>query len=385
MATTQTAPQTAPTAPTSLKSLPWPFPTDFLRNHTVDEILEDRMVSRANSAANYELAEINENATVAQAFDKLRADDVTALPCFREEGGKKEYTNLINILSLAAFTIFMTVWDELEDRDFRKAESEAERDQRRARMVKDHMSNYFTRPVKDVVGFHAESFKLHTLPRTASALDLVNIMKDGVHHVLIPPQGDQDADIVSQGDLVRWLTSERHDDLSLRQLWQIGVDTATTYALKFEGDGDPNQLKYPDGRWTGRQRRYALHMPDNLDAIIAFKSMMVHHLSSVAIVDSKDGTIKANLSATDLRAITPDNVLDVFRPVMEYMSTLPDRREEPVTISRHNTIKDAINKCLQYDVHRVWEVDDETKKPMGNFSLTDMICCLLPLDAQKEE
>lgn len=160
----------------------------------------------------------------------------------------------------------------------------------------------------------------------------------------------------------------------------------------------------------------------NLPALEAFRKMNEENVSGVAIVDSVDGKLVANLSISDLRGLTPAIFGSLALPLSEFLKREEQEQEfqermrmvkleqmqhkeyravpppqdyhgettatrTSATVARraphhalvscrsYTTVEEVIRLMLTKKVHRVYEVDDHFR-PIGVVTLTDVLWAL---------
>ncbi|KAI9088339.1 hypothetical protein DFS34DRAFT_689627 [Phlyctochytrium arcticum] len=386
MATTAHSTSNMPTSHTGQKTVSWPFPVDFLKQHNVENVLDARRMNRPQLAAHPELARIEETDTVERAMEKLRDDQIRCLPVYRRRGDQNniiEYCNMLDVCSLASSTILKSMCDALSNQQL---ENFKKMDETRSleKVLHDCWDKNLNRTIMELVQENPSAFQLRYVQRVTSIYEVArHIVQGRHHHFLVAPEEGRPADILSEGDITAWLSSKQNEDPALREALSSSVDSVSDIALQFEENADPNQLKLPNERWTAGNRRYALHMPETVTAITAFRTMVIHHFPSVAIVN-KMGKFVGNLSGSDLRHLTRENIQDLYENVMTYLAKSSIHSKAPVSVRRDTIVGEALQICTKHNIHRVWEVDSDGKL-IGSFSLTDALCNIMPKEIEKEE
>ena len=103
--------------------------------------------------------------------------------------------------------------------------------------------------------------------------------------------------------------------------------------------------------------------------------MMIHHLSSAAIVD-EHGKLVDTLSATDFLFTAQSSLKELGKPVKEYLNDAFGQRT-PVVVGKDQVFGDVIEVLAMRDVHRVWIVDEKNGKPIGCVSMSDILASLV--------
>jgi CBS domain-containing protein len=107
-------------------------------------------------------------------------------------------------------------------------------------------------------------------------------------------------------------------------------------------------------------------------ALDGFRKMYIQGVSSVAVVSVVDGHLVANLSASDVRGVTSENVRDVQEPVMSFLTRHYQKPYHPVTSYASEKLYDVVLKMITAKVHRVWVVD-AAYKPIGIVTISDIL------------
>jgi CBS-domain-containing membrane protein len=182
-----------------------------------------------------------------------------------------------------------------------------------------------------------------------TALELCAIAD--VHRIAVTDDDDNLVDVVTQSMLI---------DFLWQNLESIGkAANAKVSALP----SSPNVL--------------SVNLNDK--AIDAFKLMLQHDVSGIAVVDDK-GKLVDNISNRDLKAIRPDikamwrlwtTIADLKAHVRAEFSTHPISLV-PVTVTEDDLVTTVIEKMALQHVHRVFVVD-AAKKPLRVISETDIL------------
>jgi 5'-AMP-activated protein kinase regulatory gamma subunit len=186
------------------------------------------------------------------------------------------------------------------------------------------------------------------LDKDATLGDVAQVLSHESHRVLIGK--DKDAKLVSQSDIVRYL-SERKDQL------------------------DPKILNTPIGQLNIIHERI-LHVSEHSSTIKAFCHLVRNQVSALAILD-KQQKLVGTISASDLRGITDESLNRLTQPVLDFLKGT--ERKAPSTLVRcspDEKLDMAINKLVEAKVHRLW-VTDENERPIGVLALTDVIRTVL--------
>jgi len=118
--------------------------------------------------------------------------------------------------------------------------------------------------------------------------------------------------------------------------------------------------------------------------IDAFALMVKENISGVAVVD-ESGALRGALSVRDLKAVAPDAALfwRLYQPTGTFLGKLnrefsDSRPSRPQYCTTDDTIETALTILVENKIHRVFIVDD-LKKPIGVFSLKDLLSELISM------
>jgi len=108
--------------------------------------------------------------------------------------------------------------------------------------------------------------------------------------------------------------------------------------------------------------------------------MAVEKIPSVVILDSEEGSLLGELSASDLRGISSERISDVNLPVLEFL--LKQNSGKPVAIvaalSMNETLEKALQLVTKHRFHRVWIIGEGDLRPIGILTLTDIFKSFIP-------
>mmetsp|Transcript_23834 Transcript_23834/g.46700 ORF Transcript_23834/g.46700 Transcript_23834/m.46700 type:complete len:156 (-) Transcript_23834:110-577(-) len=100
-------------------------------------------------------------------------------------------------------------------------------------------------------------------------------------------------------------------------------------------------------------------------------------LSALPVVDAK-GELVGNLSGSDMRNMTKDNLDDLLLSVEDFLWKIngKSKMRTPVTVTLDTPFLEAIEKIMGNSVHRLWVTGTgkgDKNKVKGVLSLTDII------------
>jgi len=126
----------------------------------------------------------------------------------------------------------------------------------------------------------------------------------------------------------------------------------------------------------------------NTPAIKGFQLMKDQSLSGIAVLDEQ-GRVVDNLSLRDLKAIRLENQLfhRLFFPCKDFLRILSEESNyakkdvRPIfrkIVRENDTIEHVIRVLVEYNIHRVYLVDDNDK-PVGVVALRDVLLELITI------
>ncbi|CAG8699425.1 5082_t:CDS:1, partial [Acaulospora colombiana] len=113
----------------------------------------------------------------------------------------------------------------------------------------------------------------------------------------------------------------------------------------------------------------------------------VHGVSSVAIVDKETEPIKLvdNLSASDIKHISIENVADGYRDVSVFLNKIRDHPKMVITCEEDTNLEEITRLALAVGIHRVWVVEKGTKKPLGIVSMSDTLSMFVAVKGDHDQ
>jgi len=131
-----------------------------------------------------------------------------------------------------------------------------------------------------------------------------------------------------------------------------------------------------------RQTKAIFYKSSLLDA---FQKIYNDKVSGLAVVD-ENFRIIGNISASDLKLGDFSNPMSFFNelqmPIHEFLSSKQGQKQwamgkkggffQPITITPFDTLRNAMEMCSQYEIHRIYVVD-ELQRPQYVLGLSDII------------
>ncbi|KAJ3071574.1 hypothetical protein HK102_006406, partial [Quaeritorhiza haematococci] len=364
------------------------------------------------------LLDIPEDTTIEDALSLCARNQFLALPVYRiitgaggAQEASKEYVAFVSLLDLLTYGFFKHVFDNMSLEDLGK---EAEY----RKHIEQQQSEFFKRPVKEVIGMTSESTRIHILKRSDSVAQLLQTLtSNSLHRVLVHNEISGELTVVSQSDVAKFLHLHRKSLAAAAP--NLLTTTTASHLMQYSStpqNRDPNQPvrtssttpvpitsmgTQPRGRPT-----YALHMPPTLPALAAFRVMFYHHVRAVAVVD-EGGKFLGSISEADLTGIERFNIYAVLKPVLEFVETIeygftekgaatgateagmgmkegkPSRLHEEEMrkemVRESASLEEVLEKMVRRRLHRVWVVDsDEARKLIGVVTLSDLVAYFAP-------
>jgi CBS domain-containing protein len=283
--------------------------------------------------------------TIADAFQKILDNNILSLPVIKAGG---MYYGFVDLLDIVTWLV-----DQVGSLELLKHSSPTlpptQENIRVTDRILDRLKNDFkTTTVGHVMTYPvSKSNPFHPVPRGTSLLSVMEILATGVHRLPVLGQGDRLMQIVTQSDIVHWVSDHLQLLGKMRALSVRDMDSCIQYVLS-----------------VSQHER----------TIDAFRMMRIMRVSGLAVVNKK-GRMIANLSAKDLKKIAKDG--KYMSRLFEEVGSFRDHRKTLKFVKLSNTLEDVFNLFKRHQIHRVYIVDDGMY-PIGVISLTDIIRELLP-------
>jgi CBS domain-containing protein len=218
-----------------------------------------------------------------------------------------------------------------------------------------HKAKLTSTALADLLGHTRESDAVWSHTAYSSETTLGEVARPfmlGIHRVFV-----KTADglrVVSQSDVARYL----HNHLAELDSSVMGK----TLGACGWGEGNINCISETD------------------QALKGFRMMVTRERAAVGVTKS-DGTLVANLSASDLRGFRRATIDEIFLSVVDFVKNrrggvyiLPE--VEVCTVD--TTVRDAISAIVKHHIHRLWLVDSD-RKPKNLISLSMLIGLFAPV------
>ncbi|KAI9190802.1 uncharacterized protein BJ171DRAFT_46635 [Polychytrium aggregatum] len=364
-----------------------------LHHHPIKKLLEHRRTYRPY----HPLISIHESTTLGDVLRTLSDHAILAVPVYsipEEEPTGKQFTGIISVYDILAWTVFQKMFDGLH-----VSKPSASIDLASFQRIQKEQAHYFDTPVKVLVGMTSESVDSWTLHSSDPISSLVQMFATGRYHRCLvidedalvasalldddgpgptaPPTGSS-ITMITQTDVIRYLYDMRSS---------IDVSAVETIFSLHASQVEELQKRQEDNKKSNGRRVVAV--PQNVSALAAFRIMYENMVRAVPIVDPHNRII-ANLSASDLRGITPGKLDQLLLPVFEFLETGIHREPNQLKadqlrdVNKSAQLGEVIESMIDTGIHRVW-VTGYRDKIAGVVTMTDVLCAFVPVSQALEE
>ncbi|KAG9303318.1 hypothetical protein G9A89_013644 [Geosiphon pyriformis] len=321
---------------------------------------------------------------ISLAIDQFRIHNVISLPIYDEEQGR--FVTIINVLDMVRFLMLKEAYRSLSLPDNSP-------DEEKVRIVEavgaEIRKLYYDTRIEDLISSVAVGRPLRVYHPTDPLLDALRAMGYGtenVYSILVSVAEEKEraekdikyASIISQWDAITFLlksgavNKDGIKDLRAKQVMQCAWIT-------FHKKDDPNQLL----PIAPEKSALVLSITKDVSALAAFRIMAIHKVSSLAIISHADGSKRQlldNISASDIRHLKPENLIDGFLAVTEFLKKLREHPPNPISCDQDTPLPEMMEMALKNNVHRVWVIEKETGSPIGVITLGEMLSTLVGVD-----
>jgi len=282
------------------------------------------------------ILEVDCNTPLVEVLQILRQHSILSVPVWNEDTGN--YDGFVDVMDILAF-VLETVSSSHDAKEMQWSTWVEDVDTLTNRGIL-----FGIKPVKHILNKSSIDKFFPVYPHGTVFQLIEGIFCKGIHRVPVMDERNRVINVVSQSDVIGLLGN------SLIQFGTFGQKTV-------------EELKLGN--------REVISMSVNAQAIQAFYLMHVNKVSAVAIVDEK-GTLVANLSASDIRGLTPKLFPALVKPCTNYLIGRYGHVKSPITCRLTSSLQSVIMKLSLYRLHRLWIVD-EKEKPIGLITLTDVM------------
>jgi len=290
----------------------------------------------ASDLPRVEIVRVNSDTSAVDAIKILTKHNILSAPIYDAQANK--YIGLVDMLDLVTFVV--DIYKDLESKgdvtDFFSLLESGERFvTQKVRTIADFSDRNPFLPVRD-------TDTLHTI------LKLVGEKR--VHRVPV---------VDAEGNVVNFLTQSALVDYLSKNLSKLGGCVDKTVGEVLLGC------------------KPVVKVNINHIAIEAFKLMVEHKVSAVAVVDD-DNHLISNISARDIRTIATDQkvISGLFTPIRNFLLAVYSERiletSPAISCSTKDTLGIVLRKLAVSKVHRVYVVD-HAYSVIGVISLSDIL------------
>ncbi|KAI8820701.1 uncharacterized protein EV422DRAFT_529803 [Fimicolochytrium jonesii] len=362
-------------------------------------ILKHREATRGSSP----LIAVPETATVAEVMLLLRNEGILAVPVYRVtegQSGGRQYTGIISIHDILAYTVFQKLFDRLEPGSGAFVGDKAGELRDWIDSLMEDQEQYFGTPIGELVGLSRESQESWSLNASMPVSNLLQLLTAGAYHraLIVDDEGvlierSEETENLPEGSFTTMITQtdvlaflEDCVDLSqdarqrIEQLPVKEINELVTRRLEHQQEQAQSKATSTAERRTGKSR--VVTVLDTATALQAFRDLYIGGVSAVAVVD-KEGGLAANLSASDLRGLSSSNLEGLLDPVFTFLEIDTRRRSDQVKADQLKFVEPdaplskAIAIIRDAHIHRVW-IADEGDKPVGVVTVSDILSVFVP-------
>ena len=163
-------------------------------------------------------------------------------------------------------------------------------------------------------------------------------------------------EVISQSDLVRFLWDRRGDANASAFLSLPVADALLSAKRKKNAPEDVRRI-----------------VAGETKAIDAFARMHFERVSALGVCDAT-GALVANVSASDLRGLTPERLDSLASDVRDFLEDArgAGERERPATCLATETVRDVVERMVARRVHHVYVCDAE-RRPVAMITPNDVL------------
>eukprot|EP00761_Pharyngomonas_kirbyi_P012317 gb/GECH01012344.1/.p1 GENE.gb/GECH01012344.1/~~gb/GECH01012344.1/.p1 ORF type:complete len:325 (+),score=80.25 gb/GECH01012344.1/:1-975(+) len=289
-------------------------------------------ISISSIAPRRDVVSLKEDDLIEDALKTLAYNQILSAPVYAKD--KNEILGFIDVLDIVTFLM------SLSDSGYEFPN-------------KSSIDSYFRyAPLKKIIDASNKD-PLCPVFEGGSILQLIEVFGTGVHRVPMYHSQEHDiVNIISQRDVFNFVY-EHQDKLNHfpeRTLEEVCFDNT--------------ELDF------GRENLVSV----SHSASVAKASSLLseNKVSALAVLDEQ-GDIVAHFSASDLRTLK--DVSDLKLPILEFLDRY-NYGPNTVVIEPNIKMKDLFEKIHHSNLHCIWVVEENSQKPFGVFSLTDIMNAL---------
>jgi len=294
---------------------------------TLDQL---ELIKCGNLAQKRIVLQIDVSTTVGDALNNMKRHGVTSLLIVNKE---KDH-ELVGMLDIRMLVFFLA-WGKYQS--MQNGEG--------PRFSQD--VDYAGAKVTDMLQTQSEGSRLWVFKSLDPIQNVVEVFSKGVHRAVVVGADEHYHAMLTQTDVVRWI--------------------ARNHAFACILDRSLKELTL-----AGPNKGLLLKMTEADSVLEGFRKLGQNEVNAVAIVNSKSGRLMGNLSASDLKGIDMQTIRSVERPVMQFLVEHSPLSLNLVVVLPGDSLRLAVNKMLDVQVHRVWVVNSELQ-PLAVVSMTDVL------------
>jgi len=205
--------------------------------------------------------------------------------------------------------------------------------------------------LKDVIGVSRKGV-LITAFEGNTISTFTSMFGFGIHRALLYDKEKHVVGTFSQSDVIRFVKSKLDQDKNK----ESALSSMTAKSI--------NTLGY--------KSTPVICVTHEQTVLEALALMVSKKLSAVAVINSKDGALMAEFTASQLRGLATSQFPDFLLTVEAYLKKYFSSQTEPPSVKADVTLSEVINKVVNKQTHRCYLVDSDGK-PVAIVSLTDLM------------
>jgi CBS domain-containing protein len=317
------------------------------------------------------LVAFDESISIKELLTQLQKAQILACPVYRIHGSEKMYTGIVSVYDILSFAVFEEIFDSQQE------------------FIETNLFDYlnridpeefFSTPVAKIIGASRESASPWIVYSTDNLDGLTRLFTESKQHRVlvvdsdilvaslvgpIPPTAS--LSVVTQTDLIRYLYDSQRGMTKLDAGLLEPVLDVTVHDLI-------QATKHP--------KQPIVAMLDSQSALHGFRTMYLDNIQGLPVID-KSANVIGNLSASDLRGITVENMNHLTKPVYQYLEAMKHsgelKADQLRTVEQLDTVDKVLKLFIENKIHRMWVTKDNSEKLTGVISLTDILKLLQPI------
>lgn len=377
-----------PSEASTSKAMTPTSPIEFIRVVPITAVLEARKKLRGgNIKANFPpLDAIPDSATVKDAIIEFQKTGRKALPLYRTDN-KSDFIGILTVNDILTFASFGNIFDALHKTEVSVDEQD--------KAVQEASQVFFSKPVVELLSITTESSHLWNLTSADPCSNLFDVLKSDKRVLVKNAENESEWTVVSQRDLLNYICDNAKEIVGIQDIRSLPATDVMNLALKEKGP-DPNQAVHPE---SPERLRYVISVEHDVTALTAFRTMVLHRMSGLPIIDRDSKALLGNLSVSDfVWAIKVSKeggsnqgveaLNELLGPVIDFSKKVHQHKKLSglYAVKETEKLDKVVDILLQTaQIHHVW-VATELKegvegsmsgqrwgKPVGSVSLSDVL------------